>query len=164
MNAKSNPARVFPLIRGTIGPIRLNYRDSTVLKYLAYDYSVLLYDDSAKFGAYLYDDSDNLEHTCTMIVLNLEHTCTMIVQNLEHTCTMIVLNLEHTCTMIVLNLEHTCTMIVLNLEHTCITWTLRKVDQKYLGSFKIWCWRWMQIIIWTDRVRNEQVLHIPERK
>jgi hypothetical protein len=20
-------------------------------------------------------------------------------------------------------------------------WTLQKIDQKYLGSFKIWCWR-----------------------
>jgi hypothetical protein len=34
------------------------------------------------------------------------------------------------------------------------TWTLRKVDQKYLGSFGMWCWRRMEKIIWTDRVRN----------
>jgi hypothetical protein len=38
------------------------------------------------------------------------------------------------------------------------TWTLRKVDQKYLESFKMWCWRRMEKIIWTDRVRNEEVL------
>jgi hypothetical protein len=37
------------------------------------------------------------------------------------------------------------------------TWTLRKVDQKYLKSFEMWCWRRMEIS-WTDRVRNE-VLH-----
>jgi hypothetical protein len=37
------------------------------------------------------------------------------------------------------------------------TWTLRKVDQKYLGSFEMWCWTRMEIN-WTDRVRNE-VLH-----
>ena len=24
------------------------------------------------------------------------------------------------------------------------TWTLRKVDQKYLGSFEMWCWRMME--------------------
>jgi hypothetical protein len=33
------------------------------------------------------------------------------------------------------------------------TWTLRKVNQKYLGSFGMWCWRRMEIS-WTDRVRN----------
>jgi hypothetical protein len=38
------------------------------------------------------------------------------------------------------------------------TWALRKVDQKYLGSFEMQCWRGMEKIIWTDRVRNEEVL------
>jgi hypothetical protein len=38
------------------------------------------------------------------------------------------------------------------------TWTLRKVDQNYLESFEMRCWRRMEII-WTDRVRNEEVLH-----
>jgi hypothetical protein len=39
------------------------------------------------------------------------------------------------------------------------TWTLRKVDLKYLESFEMWCWRRMEKISWTDRVRNEEVLH-----
>jgi hypothetical protein len=39
------------------------------------------------------------------------------------------------------------------------TWTLREVDQKYLESFEMWCWRRMEKISWTDRVRNEEVLH-----
>jgi hypothetical protein len=34
------------------------------------------------------------------------------------------------------------------------TWTLGKVDQKYLESFEMWCWRRMEKISWTDRVRN----------
>jgi hypothetical protein len=38
------------------------------------------------------------------------------------------------------------------------TWTFRVVDQKHLECFKMWCWRRMQKISWTDRVRNEQVL------
>jgi hypothetical protein len=38
------------------------------------------------------------------------------------------------------------------------TWTLRKVDQKYLKSFGMWCWRRMEKINWTDRVRNKKVL------
>ena len=38
------------------------------------------------------------------------------------------------------------------------TWTLRAVDQKHVESFKIWCWRGMEEISWTDHVRNEDVL------
>ena len=38
------------------------------------------------------------------------------------------------------------------------TWTLRAVDQKYLESFEMWCWRWMEKISWTDHVRNDDVL------
>jgi len=36
------------------------------------------------------------------------------------------------------------------------TWTLRKVDQKYLESFEIWCWRRMEKISWTDHVRRKK--------
>ena len=38
------------------------------------------------------------------------------------------------------------------------TWTVRAVDQKHLESFEVWCWRRMEKISWTDRVRNEEVL------
>jgi hypothetical protein len=38
------------------------------------------------------------------------------------------------------------------------TCTLRKVDQKYLESYDVWYWRRMEIS-WSDRVRNEEVLH-----
>ena len=37
-------------------------------------------------------------------------------------------------------------------------WTLRTVDQKYLESSEMRCWRRMEKISWTDRVRNEEVL------
>jgi hypothetical protein len=39
------------------------------------------------------------------------------------------------------------------------TWTFRKVYQKYLESFEVWCWRRVEKTIWTDRVKNEEVLH-----
>jgi hypothetical protein len=39
------------------------------------------------------------------------------------------------------------------------TWTLRKLDQKYLEIFEMWCWRKMEKISWTDRVNYEAVLH-----
>jgi len=38
------------------------------------------------------------------------------------------------------------------------TWTLLAVDQKHLESFEMWCWRRMEKISGTDRVRNEEVL------
>jgi len=38
------------------------------------------------------------------------------------------------------------------------TGTVRAVDQKQLESFEMWCWRRMEKIIWTDHVRNEEVL------
>jgi hypothetical protein len=44
------------------------------------------------------------------------------------------------------------------------TWTLWKVDQKHLESFEMWCWRRMEKISWTDRVRNEEMLHIVKEK
>jgi hypothetical protein len=37
-------------------------------------------------------------------------------------------------------------------------WSLRKLDQKYLENFEMWCWRRMEKISWTDRVNNEAVL------
>jgi hypothetical protein len=49
------------------------------------------------------------------------------------------------------------------------TWTLQKVDQKYLDSFEMWCWRRMEIS-WTDRVRvlmrvkeDRNILHAIKR-
>ena len=39
------------------------------------------------------------------------------------------------------------------------TWALRKIYQKYLESLEMLCWRGMEEISWTDRVRNEAVLH-----
>ena len=38
-------------------------------------------------------------------------------------------------------------------------WALRKVDDKCLESFEVWCWGMMEKISWTDHVRNEEVLH-----
>jgi hypothetical protein len=36
---------------------------------------------------------------------------------------------------------------------------LRKIDQKYLKIFEMWCWRRIENISWTDRVRFGEVLH-----
>jgi hypothetical protein len=39
------------------------------------------------------------------------------------------------------------------------TWTLQKLDHKYLESFEIWCWRRMEEISWMGHINNEAVLH-----
>jgi hypothetical protein len=38
------------------------------------------------------------------------------------------------------------------------TWTLRAIDQKHLKSFKMWGWRRIEKISWTNHVKNEDVL------
>jgi hypothetical protein len=38
-------------------------------------------------------------------------------------------------------------------------WTLRKIDEKCLKSFEMWCWRRTEKISYSNRVRNEEVLH-----
>ena len=44
------------------------------------------------------------------------------------------------------------------------TGTLRAVDQKHLESFEMWCWRKMENISWTDRVRSEVLLRVKEQR
>ena len=44
------------------------------------------------------------------------------------------------------------------------TWRLRAADQKYQESFEMWCWRRMEKISWTDRVRKEVLLRVNEHR
>ena len=44
------------------------------------------------------------------------------------------------------------------------TWTLWKVDQEYLESFELLCWRKKEKISRIDRVRNEEVLYRVEEE
>jgi hypothetical protein len=40
------------------------------------------------------------------------------------------------------------------------TWTLRKFEQKYLESFKMWCWKRMEKIKRPEKVTNEEFLNL----
>jgi hypothetical protein len=40
----------------------------------------------------------------------------------------------------------------------------QKVDQKYTESSEMWCWRRMEKISWTDRVRSEEILYKMKEK
>jgi hypothetical protein len=45
------------------------------------------------------------------------------------------------------------------------TWTLRKLELKYLETFEMWCWRRTEKIKWSEKVTNEQVLdHVGEKR
>ena len=37
--------------------------------------------------------------------------------------------------------------------------TLWEVDQRYLESFEMWCWRNKGKISWTSHINNKEVLH-----
>jgi hypothetical protein len=43
-------------------------------------------------------------------------------------------------------------------------WTLQKIDQMYLESFEMWCWRRVEKISWTDHVRNEVLHRVKEER
>jgi hypothetical protein len=56
--------------------------------------------------------------------------------------------------------EETIKMHILSIAlYGAATWTLRKVGQNCLESFKLWCMKTMEKICWTDHVRNKEVLH-----
>jgi hypothetical protein len=42
--------------------------------------------------------------------------------------------------------------------HVAESWALRTVDEKYLESFEMWCWRRTEKISLIDHVRNVEVL------
>ena len=47
----------------------------------------------------------------------------------------------------------------LDLNLGAETWTLLVVDQKYMESFEMLCWRRMEKISWMNFVRNGAVSH-----
>jgi hypothetical protein len=44
------------------------------------------------------------------------------------------------------------------------SWTLRKLDQKYLENFKVWFWRRTEKIHGTIRVRKEVIFGVKEER
>jgi hypothetical protein len=44
------------------------------------------------------------------------------------------------------------------------TWELRKVEQKYLERFEMWCLRRMEKTTWTDSVKEMEKCYIQSRR
>ena len=38
------------------------------------------------------------------------------------------------------------------------TWTLRRNEQKQLEAVEMWVWRRMELVKWTDKIKNAVVL------
>lgn len=47
--------------------------------------------------------------------------------------------------------------------HGAETWTVRRVGQKCLESFEVWCWGMIEKISWMDRVKNEVLRRVEEK-
>ena len=57
--------------------------------------------------------------------------------------------------------------IVLYLEYSfvwCCNLDTSKGGSEIPGSFKMWCWRRMEMISLTDRVKEEEVLHTVKKE
>jgi hypothetical protein len=83
-----------------------------------------------------------------------QNVCSATVQNCP-TCRVILCSLK--C--VSLHLYKRLHFVKVKYLYGAETRTLGTVEQKYLESFEIWCWRRMDKISWTDRVRNEEVLY-----
>ena len=44
------------------------------------------------------------------------------------------------------------------------TWVLRNLERKYLKSIEIWFWRRMEKIKWPEKVTNEVLQHVGEKR
>ena len=64
------------------------------------------------------------------------------------------------CCTALFNIFFTVTGDFMAYYHCDNSWTLRKLEWKYLESFEMWCWRRMEKIKWSEKVTNEQVLDL----
>jgi len=44
------------------------------------------------------------------------------------------------------------------------TWTLQKVDHKFLEGFEMWCRRRMEKIRWTNRLKNVESIRVKKER
>ena len=42
--------------------------------------------------------------------------------------------------------------------HGCERWTIKKAEQQRIDAFKLWCWRRLSRVPWTERRSNQSIL------
>ena len=42
--------------------------------------------------------------------------------------------------------------------YSCETWTIKKAEYQRIDAFKLWCWRRLLKVPWTERRSNQSIL------
>ena len=42
--------------------------------------------------------------------------------------------------------------------YECESWTVKKIEQRRIGAFELWCWRRLLRVPWTARRSNQSIL------
>ena len=49
-------------------------------------------------------------------------------------------------------------MVFPGVMHGCESWTIKKVEHQRIDAFKLWCWRRLLRVPWTERRSNQSIL------
>ena len=49
-------------------------------------------------------------------------------------------------------------MVLPVVMHGCERWTIKKAEQQRIDAFKLWCWRRLSRVPWTERRSNQSIL------
>ena len=49
-------------------------------------------------------------------------------------------------------------MVFLVVMHGCESWTIKKAECQRIDVFKLWCWRRLLRVPWTERRSNQSIL------
>ena len=50
------------------------------------------------------------------------------------------------------------TMVFPGVMCRCESWALKKTEHRRIGAFKLWCWRRLLRVPWTERRSNQSIL------
>ena len=51
-------------------------------------------------------------------------------------------------------------MVFSVVMYACESWTIKKADCQRIDAFKMWCWRRLLRVPWTERTSNQSILKI----
>ena len=49
-------------------------------------------------------------------------------------------------------------MVFPGVMYRCESWTIKKTEHRRIGAFKLWCWRRLLRVPWTERRSNQSIL------
>ena len=48
-------------------------------------------------------------------------------------------------------------MVFPGVMYRCESWTIKKAEHQRIDAFKLWCWRRLLIVPWTERRSNQSI-------